>query len=87
MSERTTSVPAQQPHPTTPEAGNPTPEPATPATTPEPGTAEHTAEQASRAAELAAEQEARARDEAATTLKAVVRAYRQGEQAYRAGLL
>src|SRR5262249_23490693 len=39
------------------------------------------------AEQAAAEAEEKARSEAASTLKAVVRAYRQGEKAYRAGLL
>src|SRR5438128_1959108 len=43
--------------------------------------------QAAVATEQAAEQEAKAREEAAGTLKAVVKAYRRGEKAYRAGLL
>src|SRR5438105_3085025 len=44
-------------------------------------------EQAALAAEQAAEQEAKAREQAAATLKQVVRAFRHGEKAYRAGLL
>lgn len=39
------------------------------------------------AEEHAAEEEAKARDQADSTLKATVRAYRKGEHAYRAGLL
>jgi hypothetical protein len=39
------------------------------------------------AAEKAAEAEEQAREEAEQTAKAVVRAYRKGESAYRAGLL
>ena len=76
MSERTPSVPA-------PQAGAPAPADAPPDTAPEPipGAALEAAERA------AAEAEDKARAEAASTLKAVVRAYRQGERSYRAGLL
>src|SRR5262245_15855604 len=44
-------------------------------------------EQSLAAAAKAEEEEQRKRDEAAGILKAVVRAYRKGERAYRAGLL
>jgi hypothetical protein len=78
MSERTPSAPASQVEaPVHPEAEKPAGFSADPI----PEAAVQAAEQA------AAEAEEKARTEAASTLKAVVRAYRQGEKAYRAGLL
>jgi hypothetical protein len=78
MSERTPSVSASQAEaPVHLDAEKP----AGLSTDPIPEAAVQSAEQA------AAEAEEKARTEAASTLKAVVRAYRQGEKAYRAGLL
>jgi hypothetical protein len=78
MSERTPSVPASQAEaPVSPDAERP----AGLSAEPIPQAAVVAAEQA------AADAEEKARSEAASTLKAVVRAYRQGEKAYRAGLL
>ena len=73
MSDRIDSVPATQEQVAT--------------QTPEQAPEAAVQEQAAAAAEQAAEQEAKAREEAASTLKAVVKEYKRGERAYRAGLL
>src|SRR5262245_61399143 len=66
---------------------SPVPQALTSPRTPEPAGEAGVQEHAAAAADLVAEQEAKAGDEAASTLKATVKAYRQGEKAYRAGLL
>jgi hypothetical protein len=77
MTERTPSVPASQAEVPPPDAERP----AGLSADPIPEAAVQAAEQA------AAEAEEKARTEAASTLKALVRAYRAGERSYRAGLL
>jgi hypothetical protein len=77
MTERTSSVPVPQAEVPAPDAEKP----AGLSADPIPEAAVQAAEQA------AAEAEEKARTEAASTLKALVKAYRAGERSYRAGLL
>ena len=77
MTERTSSVPVPQAEVPAPDAEKP----AGLSADPIPEAAVQAAEQA------AAEAEEKSRTEAASTLKALVKAYRAGERSYRAGLL
>jgi hypothetical protein len=88
MNDRITSTTTTQPQTTTPEqAASPAvPSGDTPDTQATPPEAT-VPQQAEQAAEEAAALEAKAREEAQSTLKATIRAYKQGEKAYRAGLL